>query len=108
LTFVKDNRLLPRGFDKAAADPEIAVRGSAAGEADFRAEGDQVRYRIDLIAASGPLRVEVALRFQPISFRWANNLRNYDAAEPRRFVGYHESMGGATSVELARASAAVP
>jgi hypothetical protein len=48
------------------------------------------------------------MRFQPISFRWANNLRNYDAAEPRRFVGYYESMGGATSVELARASAAVP
>jgi hypothetical protein len=108
LTFVKDNRLLPRGFDKAAADPEIAVRGNAAGDTDFAAEGDRVRYRLDLSAASGPLHVEVALRFQPISFRWANNLRNYDAAEPRRFVGYYESMGGATSVELARASAAVP
>jgi hypothetical protein len=108
LTFVKDNRLLPRGFDKASAEPDIAVRGGAAADADFTAEADRVRYRLELGAATGPLRVEVGLRYQPISFRWANNLRAYDAAEPRRFVSYYDSMSAATSVELARATAAVP
>jgi hypothetical protein len=108
LTFVKDNRLLPRGFDKATAEPDIAVRGGAAIDADFGAEADRVRYRVNVGASPGPLRVEVALRYQPISFRWANNLRAYDAAEPRRFVSYYDSMGAATSVELARAIATVP
>ena len=105
LTFVKDNRLLPRGFDKATAEPDIAVRGGAATDADFTAEADRVRYRVNVGAAAGPFRADVALRYQPISFRWANNLRAYDAPEPRRFVSYYESMGAATSVELARASA---
>ena len=105
---MKDNRLLPRGFDKDTAEPDIAVRGTAGADADFTAETDRVRYRINVGAAPGPLRVEATLRYQPISFRWANNLRNYDAAEPRRFVAYYESMGAATSVELARATVPVP
>lgn len=108
LTFVKDNRLLPRGFDKATAEPDIAVRGAAATDGDFTAEADRLRYRINVGTAPGPLRVEAALQYQPISFRWANNLRTYDAAEPRRFVSYYESMGAATSVELARAAVAAP
>jgi hypothetical protein len=108
LTFVKDNRLLPRGFDKATAEADIAVRGGAAADADFTAEADRVRYRLDVGAASGPLRMEVALLYQPISFRWANNLRAYDAAEPRRFVSYYDRMSAASSVALTRATAVVP
>jgi hypothetical protein len=107
LTFVKDNRLLPRGFDKDTAEPDIAVRGGAATDADFTAEADRVRYRINVGAAPGPLRVEAALRYQPISFRWANNLRNYDAAEPRRFVTYFDAFAAASSTVLAGASATV-
>jgi hypothetical protein len=108
LTFVKDNRLLPRGFDKASAEPDIAVRGNAAADADFRAESDRVRYRINVGAGTGPLQVEVSLRYQPISFRWANNLRSYDAAEPRRFVAFYDSMAASSSLELARATVTVP
>jgi hypothetical protein len=108
LTFVKDNRMLPRGFEKGTAEADIAVRGGAATDADFTAESDRVRYRITVGAAPGPVRVEAELRYQPISFRWANNLRSYDAVEPRRFVAYYQSMGAATSVELARASVQVP
>ena len=42
--YVKDNRLLPRGFDKATAVPDIAVHGDAARDADFTDAGDRVRY----------------------------------------------------------------
>jgi len=108
LRFVKDNRLLPRGFDKATAEPDIAVRGNALADADFTGESDRVRYRVQVGAATGPLRVDVALLYQPISFRWANNLRAYDAAEPRRFVSYYDSMAAATSVALARVIVTVP
>jgi hypothetical protein len=100
--YLKDNRLLPRGFDKAAAEPDIAVIGSAAQDADFTAESDRVRYRIVVPDAAGRLTVEAELRYQTIAFRWADNLRAYDAAEPRRFVAYWDSMAAASSAVLAR------
>jgi hypothetical protein len=107
-TFAKDNRLLPRGFDKNGAAPDIAVRGDAAADADFTAEGDRVRYVVGLAAAPGPFRVEVELRYQPISFRWAHNLKPYAADEPRRFVSFFDSMSSHSSAVIARTTLMVP
>jgi hypothetical protein len=107
MVFVKDNRLLPRGFDKAGAGPAIAVRGEAAADEDFQAGGDRVRYHVDLAGRQGPLTIDVELRFQPISFRWASNLRAYESAETRRFVSYYDSMAASSSAVLAEASAHV-
>jgi hypothetical protein len=53
------------------------------------------------------MRIEAELRFQAIGFRWAQNLKKYDAAEPRRFVGYYDAMAGVSSEILARTSADV-
>jgi hypothetical protein len=100
--FVKDNRLLPRGFDKATAVADIAVRGEAATDPDFNAEGDRVRYRIATSTRSGPLTIEIALRYQPIAFRWARNLAAYAAAEPQRFVEYFDAMAHDSSTIVAR------
>ena len=44
--YLKDNRLLPRGFDKRTAAAEIGVFGAAAADEDFTGDGDRVRYRI--------------------------------------------------------------
>ena len=44
--YLKDNRLLPRGFDKTTADAEIGVYGGAAADPDFGAGGDRTRYRV--------------------------------------------------------------
>ena len=107
VAFVKDNRLLPRGFDKQTAGDDIAVRGGALTDADFGADGDTVRYRIPLDRAGGTFRVDVALRYQTIAFRWAENLRKYDAPEPRRFVSFWDQMSESASVELVRSSAVV-
>ena len=104
LRFIKDNRLLPRGFDKATAEPDIAVTGSAAADADFTGGGDRVRYSIDPTGAEGPFQVDAELWFQPIGFRWAQNLKPYDAPEPQRFVRYYEEMAPASGVMLARAT----
>jgi hypothetical protein len=107
VTYLKDNRLLPRGFDKRTADPDIAVRGAAAGDEDFAAEGDRVRYIVGIGSAQGPFQIEIVLRYQPIGFRWAENLAAYDAPEPRRFVGYYRSMSAASSAVLARSIVSV-
>ena len=52
-----------------------------------------------------PYQVEAELWYQPIGYRWAMNLKSYDAEEPRRFVGYYEAMASASAVMLVRATA---
>ncbi|MEZ5316902.1 MAG: hypothetical protein R2752_05825 [Vicinamibacterales bacterium] len=104
--YLKDNRLLPKGFDKAASGPDVAVRGAAAQDDTFRAPGDRVRYRVDIGAATGPVTVEAELWFQPIGYRWAENLRGYDAFETRRFIRYWESMAAESAVRVGTATAA--
>lgn len=102
--FGKDNRLLPRGFDKGSAVPDIAVVGEAGADADFVGGGDHVRYLVD-VAPGGVYDVDVELRFQPIAYRWAQNLKPYDSSEARRFVSYYDSMAPASSEILARSTA---
>jgi hypothetical protein len=100
--FLKDNRLLPRGFNKTTANKDIATIGDASKDATFTDAGDRVRYLVTVEKSSGPFAIEVELRYQPIGFRWATNLRDYDAPEPRRFVRYYDSMAAASSTVLAR------
>ena len=104
VAFVKDNRLLPRGFDKATAEADIAVRGGAANDRDFAGGGDRVRYRIPTGGSTGPFTTDVELRYQPISYRWAHNLSAYDAPEPKRWVGYYDQLSPGSSTVLARAT----
>jgi hypothetical protein len=104
--FLKDNRLLPRGFDKATAEADIAVFGGALQDRDFTDAGDRIRYAVDTRGAAGPFDVDVEMRYQPIGFRWAQNLRDYKAAaEPTRFVSYYDAMAAGSSTVLAHIEA---
>jgi hypothetical protein len=105
--YVKDNRLLPRGFDKSTASGDVAVHGAATGDADFQSGSDRVRYAIDASRAQGPLTLQAELRFQTISFRWARNLGTYAAAETKRFASYYDSMAQGSSLAIARAAATI-
>jgi hypothetical protein len=107
VSYVKDNRLLPRGFDKATAERDVAVLGDAANDPAFVDGGHRVRYSIDVRHFQGPFRVEAELWYQPIGFRWAQNLRLQPAYETNRFVGYYESMAQASGSVLARDSIAL-
>ena len=86
--YLKDNRLLPHGFDKHTAIPDVAIVGDALDDPTFTGGSDLVRYSVPLGNAHGPFHVEVELWYQPIGFRWAHNLEPYDAMEPQRFVRY--------------------
>ncbi len=103
--YLKDNRLLPAGFQKQSADKDIAVVGDAANDPNFTDAGDSVHYSVALRDAQGPFQVEAELWYQPIGFRWAHNLAVYDAPETKRIVGYYDSMPSATAVVLAHAQA---
>jgi hypothetical protein len=106
--YAKDNRILPAGFDKASAPSDVAVHGDASDDADFTGGSDSIRYSVPIGAAAPPLTVEATLWYQPIGFRWAENLRPYDAPEPQRFLGYYTSMAGASAIALDRGTATLP
>jgi cytochrome c551/c552 len=103
--YLKDNRLLPDGFDKQTAQAEIAVVGDALNDPDFTGGGHRVRYSAPLGTAIGPFTIEAELLYQPIGYRWANNLKPFDhAPEPGRFNNYFDSMKSSTAAVLARAT----
>jgi hypothetical protein len=73
--------LLPRGFDKRTAAPEIAVVRAGAADTDVTGQGDRVRYRIPMSAPG--------------------------TTEPRRFLGCYSDRAASSSVVVARASRSV-
>jgi hypothetical protein len=103
--YLKDNRILPAGFDKQSASPDIAVRGKAASDPEFTAGSAVTRYEIPVGAGSGHLQVKVELMYQPVGFRWAHNLAPYKAAETQNFVSYYDAAAGKSAITLAEATA---
>ena len=89
--YLKDNRLLPKGFDKATAEQRVAVVGAARNDPAFKGGSDTVVYDVP-VAAGGPYNVSAQLLYESIGYRWAHNLEPYDAHEPRRFVGYYRQQ----------------
>lgn len=103
--WAKDNRLLPQGFNATVAGDRAAVRGAARSDGDFGPGGDRVRYSVELGRFGGPFTVTARLRFQPIGYRWAENLAAYDAMETRRFVRYYREMAAASAITVATTTA---
>lgn len=101
--YIKDNRILPSGFDKASASSDVAVHGAAAADSDFVGGSDMVQYLVDVGGAEGPYTAKVELWYQPIGFRWALNLGNFDSAESAQFLGFYRGMESATGALLATA-----
>ena len=104
--YLKDNRILPAGFDKASAPADIAVRGKAASDPDFAAGSATTRYAVSTGSAAGPFRISAELVYQPIGFRWAHNLASYKAQETQSFVRDFEQAAANSAVVLAHADAA--
>jgi len=101
VTYLKDNRILPVGFDKATAQEDIAVRGAARDDADFTGGSDRVAYQVALERGHGPLTITAELWYQPIGHRWAHNLADQDAPEIDRFIAYYEEQAADSAVMLA-------
>ena len=89
--YLKDNRLLPTGFDKAGALPEIAVYGDAAEDANFIGGGDEIAYRIDTTGFTAPFTVQAELLYEPLSYRFIQDLLEDDTELVNRFGGYYEA-----------------
>jgi hypothetical protein len=105
-THLKDNRVLPSGFEKQNAPTDVAVHGQALDDADFVGGSDRVRLRVVVGKTPGPFSVSAELLYQPIGFRWADNLRAVPGAEPPRFNRSYDALAGVSFQQLAHAAAA--
>ena len=102
--YLKDNRILPQGFDKQTADPIIAVVGGAHGDARFTGGAATVTYSVAVPVGRAPYRVSAEVLYESIGYRWAHNLAAYDAFEPKRFVGYYKAQSATLAKPVASAS----
>jgi hypothetical protein len=101
--YLKDNRILPTGFDKQKAEADVAVHGEALPDGDFVDGSDRVRLRVPVGQGAAPFKVEAELLYQPIGFRWADNLRGIDAPEPRVFTRAYTALAAVSSQRVAYA-----
>ena len=83
-TYFKDNRLLPQGFNKATAPPDVRVKGYALTDANFIGGSDEITYQISGLNNSA-YQVEAELLHQPIAFAFAQDLFREADAEVEDF-----------------------
>jgi mono/diheme cytochrome c family protein len=105
--YLKDNRLLASGFQKSAPYQDIAVRGEARDDGDFVGGSDRVLLDIPLRGTRRtPYSVDVELLFQPLGYRWIENLREAQGPEVEQFLRYAAQTPN-EPVRLAQAEAKV-
>jgi len=103
--YLKDNRILPAGFDKSTASSEIAVYGAASADPEFKGGSSTTIYQIKAKDAPGAFKISVELLYQPVGYRWARNLASFQADETEHFVKYFEQAAPNSAVVLAHAEA---
>ena len=106
VSYLKDNRIVPVGFDKKKVGPDVAVHGEALADEDFADGSDRVLLRVPLGKGVGPFKVEAELLYQPIGYRWAENLRSVDGSEPRIFTRGYDALAAVSFQRMARAERA--
>jgi hypothetical protein len=74
-SYVKDNRLLPEGFNKHNAVADIGVYGGALDDTDFVGGSDQVVYEVNIAELNEPLNVTAELLFQTLSYPFVTDLK---------------------------------
>jgi len=87
---VKDNRLLPAGFDKGSASDDIAVYGRAFDDENFIGGSDQVAYEINVASANGMLNITVELLYQTLSYLFVTDLATTETELVNRFIGMYD------------------
>ncbi len=91
--YLKDNRLLPDGFDKQNPPPVSSVIGEAMQDPTFTGGSDALRYQVQTNGASGPFTVQVELLYQSVGYRWAKNVLETQSAEAQTFGRMLEQAG---------------
>lgn len=104
--FVKDNRLLPRGWEPDGPHAAETAPVGVAGDRDFADGGDTIRYRVRVVGAA-PHRVEATLYYTVLSPRHAAELFEVDTPEVAAFRSLYEGADR-TPERVATSTATIP
>lgn len=95
--YLKDNRLLPNGFNKTTAPEDVAVAGIAYNDNNFIGGSDQISYRISgLTDANYTVRTELV--YQTIAYGFVRDLFEDNSAEVNDFKKMYNESTSKTSV----------
>ena len=106
--YLKDNRVLPVGAEKAALPAEIAVYGQAADDANFLGGSDLVTYKVEVGDATGPFTVNAELLYEPLSYQFVVDLLAAETELTERFGTYWGETDRAPLVVATLEPATVP
>ncbi len=95
--YLKDNRLLPNGFNKSTAPEDIAVAGRAMNDNDFIGGSDQIAYRVSGLAAA-TYTVRAELVYQTIAYGFVRDLFEDNSAEVNDFKKMYNESSSKSSV----------
>ncbi len=90
MKYLKDNRILPVGFDKNSVPDDIAVKGEALIDDDFIGGSDQISYQISGLS-TGSYTVEAELLYQTIAYAFGQDLFKDSSAEVSDFKMMYEA-----------------
>lgn len=82
--YVKDNRLLPKGFDKTTASTQIKVHGIAASDENFIGGGDSLDFNLNNLPEKN-YTLEAELIYQTLGYAFAQDLFKESDFEISRF-----------------------
>ncbi len=102
-SYLKDNRLLPRGWSQTHPDAEATSPVGVESDDDFIAGSDRVLYELPVVGT--PATVEVELVYQVLGARWAADLFESSAEDVQRFQQMVEDVGGLKTEPVAAGSA---
>jgi len=83
-SYVKDNRLLPLGFNKETAANKIKVQGVAESDVDFIAGGDAVQFNLKQFPEQ-QYNIKAELVYQTMGYAFATDLFQDKSLEVSRF-----------------------
>lgn len=104
--YIKDNRLLPKGWKPEGPDAHDTEPAGIGSDADFVGGKDTVRVEI-AVPATGALKLEVELLYQTLSHRYAHELYAHKTPEVLTFAEYMEKTD-TRPVTVALASSDIP
>ena len=88
--YIKDNRLLPTGFDKRYVPEDIAPKGRAKDDPNFTGGQDTVVYKVNISGKNPPFSVEVELKYQSVSYSFFRDL--ISDREKSEYISRFEKM----------------
>ncbi|PIE66690.1 MAG: hypothetical protein CSA23_07825 [Deltaproteobacteria bacterium] len=98
MTYKKDNRLLPSGFDKNTAHSDVQVHGNALSDTDFTGGGDSISYQIGGLEHGEVYTITVELLYQTLAHAFSGDLFTDPSDEAAAF----ETMVGAATMKTSQ------